>query len=367
MDRTQPRIPFFRQPIGAAQVWPASSTTASSTSNAPDVASNEHPKPDVADTLFDRLALVQRVVRFGNSAPPPIPRTPEIRVMEVPPAEDGEGEVNAKGDASVEAKSEVDAEKEIKPDPANSKSSSEDTDSDDDQPLAFKAGGRASLTGLSSRSLSPHPSPNARPHQPHIQPPTLQLNGQSDTDDPTETKTHAHILLRILYVYSLLHPHHPYTQGLNELLAPLYYTVFEGRTAGLRAYGLGVRREELVGEAAIRAEGKFVAKTEGEVLPSESLAQPSPTEDEEDDPAQHIEADTFWLFVELMGELGSVVGDPGDWSLPPVSSGSGEGVRGVMVRLSERLRWADARLWEDMVSVLSRVGICANLTRVACR
>lgn len=289
--------------------------------------------------------------------------------MEALPAEGGEEkEEAAKGDETGEAKPEdANAEKEIKPDPGNSKSSGEDTDSDDDQPLAFKAGGRASLTGRSSQSLSPHPSPISRPYQPHIQPPSLQLNGQSDLDNPNENKTHAHILLRILYVYSLLHPHHPYTQGLNELLAPLYYTIFEGRTAGLRAYGLGVRREELVGEAAARAEGEFVAKTEGEDLPGESAAQPSLTEDEEDDPAQHIEADTFWLFVELMGELGSVVGDPGDWSSPPVSSGSGEGVRGVMVRLSERLRWADARLWEDMVSPFSKMDICVELTRVACR
>ncbi|KAG8699778.1 hypothetical protein FRC08_005106, partial [Ceratobasidium sp. 394] len=92
-----------------------------------------------------------------------------------------------------------------------------------------------------------------------------------------------------------------------------------------------MHREELVGEAVVRAADEAQAKGE------------------EDDPTQHIEADTFWLFVELMGELGSIVGDPGDWSLPPVASASGEGVRGVMVRLSERLRWADARLWEDMV------------------
>jgi hypothetical protein len=229
---------------------------------------------------------------------------------------------------------------------ANSKENDTHADSseDDDKPLAFKAGGRSSL-GLNLSGLSPHVSPR---------PPTLQLNGHSEPDDDQfDLKTHAHILLRILYVYSLLHPHHPYTQGLNELLAPLYYAVFEGRSAGLRSYGLGVRHEEMVGEAAIRAAGDVVAQVEGETpAPSLEVANPAlpEDEDEEDDPTQHIEADTFWLFVELMGELGSVVGDPGDWSLPPVVSGSGEGVRGVMSRLSDRLRWADARLWEDMVS-----------------
>ncbi|KDN46047.1 hypothetical protein RSAG8_04554, partial [Rhizoctonia solani AG-8 WAC10335] len=226
---------------------------------------------------------------------------------------------------------------------ANSKeeTNADESEDSDDKPLAFKAGGRSSL-GLNVNGLSPHVSPR---------PPTLRLNGRSEPDDDQqEAKTHAHILLRILFVYSLLHPHHPYTQGLNELLAPLYFIVFEGRSAGLRSYGLGVRHEETVGEAAIRAAGEVVAQADGEgSAPSTEVAKSTVPEDEEDDPTQHIEADTFWLFVELMGELGSVVGDPGDWSLPPVASGSGEGVRGVMVRLSDRLKWADARLWEDMV------------------
>lgn len=329
MDRTQPRIPFFRRTIEPLQAWPKTCATNHSSTELADVSSTGQPKPNVADTLFDRLIIVQRVVRFGNSAPPPIPSTPEIRVVE---------EVSSKPDESAKT-SDHDADTQGHGDNNHLEVDKEDTDSDE-QPLAFKARGRSSL-GLSLNSLSPHLSPQLAPQQHHTLAPTLQLNGQSaQLDDSQETKTHAHILLRILYVYSLLHPHHPYTQGLNELLAPLYYTVFEGRSAGLRSYGLGVKREELVGEAVVRAAGD----PEGPPKQAES-------EDDEDDPTQHIEADTFWLFVELMGELGSMVGDPGDWSLPPVVSGSGEGVRGVMVRLSERLRWADARLWEDMVCV----------------
>ncbi|KAG8770225.1 hypothetical protein FRC12_004431 [Ceratobasidium sp. 428] len=330
VDRTQPRIPFFRRPIHPLQSWPTLKST--TPSSGPSNESNDAQlKSDVADALFDRLMLVQRVVRFGTSAPPPLPHTPEIRVVDELPAE-GEGKdpkSNEGGDAVQDKPTEEGGSSK-----ADAKSES-DTDSDD-QPLAFKAGGRSSL-GVTPNTLSPNLSPRMTPSQSHVTLPTLQLNNRSHSPDaPLETKTHAHILLRILFVYSLLHPHHPYTQGLNELLAPLYYTVFEGRTAGLRSYTLGVHREELVGEAAVRA---------GEAA---SPAR-SRTKNEEDDPARHIEADTFWLFVELMGELGSVVSDPGDWSLPPVSSGSGEGVRGVMVRLSERLRWADARLWEDMV------------------
>jgi hypothetical protein len=350
VDRTQPRIPFFRRPIDPLQAWHKASSTTNSPAESADAPSNEQPKSDVADALFDRLTIVQRVVRFGNSVPPPVPRTPEIRVMEVA-LNMAEGSDETPRNDTV--RKEDDAEN------ANSSVNKENTDSDDDQPLAFKAGGRSSL-GLSINIPSPHLSPQLAPHRTHTPVPTLQLNGQSDhLDDPSKTKTHAHILLRILYVYSLLHPHHPYTQGLNELLAPLYYTVFEGRSAGLRSYGLGVQREEMVGEAAVRALGEVAAKADGEVPLGELSKQAEPEEDE-DDQTQHVEADTFWLFVELMGELGSVVGDPGDWSLPPVVSGSGEGVRGVMVRLSERLRWADARLWEDMVGMHSMKSIYMN-------
>ncbi|KAJ1310832.1 hypothetical protein OPQ81_009350 [Rhizoctonia solani] len=311
VDRTQPRIPFFRQPIDPLQTWPKPTPTTSSLDAEP-----EPPKSDVADALFERLTIVQRVVRFGNSAPPPAPRTPEIRVMEVAPPSTDKDDNHDENHASNADENNTNT---------NSKEANTDSSEDsDDKPLAFKAGGRSSLG--------------------------LNLNGHSEPDDDQpETKTHAHILLRILFVYSLLHPHHPYTQGLNELLAPLYFTVFEGRSAGLRSYGFGVRREEMVGEAAIRAAGE-VTQVDGDApAPSTEVAKATVPEDEEDDPTHHVEADTFWLFVELMGELGSVVADPGDWSLPPVASGSGEGVRGVMSRLSDRLKWADARLWEDMV------------------
>jgi hypothetical protein len=345
VDRTQPRIPFFRRPIDPLQVWSAPNPT-SDPGNPP-----SDGQSDVADALFDRLMLVQRVVRFGSSAPPPMPHTPEIRVMEVAPAEDGDAASGHNGNGDAHPDKDAEAEGESNASIADAKSSSQDTDSDDEQPLAFKAGGRSSL-GLTPNILSPNRSPQLQPHKPHGRPPHLQLNGHPDERDASiEMKTHAHILLRILYVYSLLHPHHPYTQGLNELLAPLYYTVFEGRTSGLRSYSFSVQREELVGEAAVRAAGEVVAKADGEPSSNDPLTRSTSDDDEEDDPTQHIEADTFWLFVELMGELGSVVGDPGDWSLPPISSGSGEGVRGVMVRLSDRLRWADARLWEDMVSL----------------
>lgn len=117
---------------------------------------------------------------------------------------------------------------------------------------------------------------------------------------------HSQILLRILYLFSVTHPHQPYTQGLNELLAPLYYTLCT---------------------------------------------------DVDENESVHAEADAFWLFTELIGEMGAVVGEPGDWKSPaptPLAVTSGahgatqDGVKGAMAEFSVRLRWADLALWEEM-------------------
>ncbi len=68
----------------------------------------------------------------------------------------------------------------------------------------------------------------------------------------------------------------------------------------------------------------------------------------------HAEADAFWLFSELIGEVGEVVGEPGDWRastvVVPSAPGLGpiSGVKGAMAELSARLRWADVQLWEDL-------------------
>lgn len=125
---------------------------------------------------------------------------------------------------------------------------------------------------------------------------------------PKPTPKHSQILLRILYLFSVTHPHQPYTQGLNELLAPLYL-----------ALCMDLDEKEAV----------------------------------------HAEADAFWLFSEMIGEVGAVVGEPGDWRSPspgeaalPVPGGSGaaqNGVKGAMAELSARLKWADLQLWEDLV------------------
>ncbi|CDU20555.1 hypothetical protein YYC_01345 [Plasmodium yoelii 17X] len=51
-------------------------------------------------------------------------------------------------------------------------------------------------------------------------------NGFSNVCDIVNPKKHYDLLCRILYIYAKLHPYVKYVQGMNEILAPLYYTIF---------------------------------------------------------------------------------------------------------------------------------------------
>lgn len=87
-------------------------------------------------------------------------------------------------------------------------------------------------------------------------------------------------LLRLLYVFSSANPAIELTSGISEVARTLY-TVFQG--------------------------------------------------------GAHVEADTYWAFTGLMGELGDVVLGV-------------EEVQTAMKRLDERVRWADEGLWRELVS-----------------
>ena len=92
-------------------------------------------------------------------------------------------------------------------------------------------------------------------------------------------------VLRLLYVHTSVNPAHAPT-NLVSLLAPLYATMME------------------------------------EVDPDEIA---------------HIEADTFWLFAELLSEVGEIAGI------------EGADINGWLVQFGDRLRWADSELYADLV------------------
>ncbi|KAG8896836.1 hypothetical protein FRB99_008614 [Tulasnella sp. 403] len=268
--RTQPRVPFFRSYIEPSALSPLSPLPHGYLLSKVDDEEEGVTIPqriESADALFERLEMIDRHLHpvkskstslaRGDSLEPP--KTPEIRL-------------------------------------------SPDVASQDPEPSA------TSLPSLNaSRSTSPAPvMPSLSVTSPSATSDTSQVELLASQPLPKPVPKHSQILLRVLYLFSVTHPHQPYTQGLNELLAPLYL-----------ALCMDLDERESV----------------------------------------HSEADAFWLFSELFAEVGAVVGEPGDWRQPekddvvkaPGGAGAAsDGVRGAMIEFSGRLKWADFQLWEDL-------------------
>lgn len=150
--------------------------------------------------------------------------------------------------------------------------------------------------------LNTHSSPTSTPSLAVTSPtsPNHPTNGQTPSvlvpsvTLPSQTvDLHSDALVRILYVFSLIHPHLEYTQGFSELLAPLYWT--------------------------------YAGQGEPDVHD-----------------AEHAEADAFWGFVALMAEVGDVVKGPGEGTWGDQAVGGEKDVSWAMRRLSKRVQWADA-------------------------
>ncbi|KAG8932678.1 hypothetical protein FRC02_000781 [Tulasnella sp. 418] len=289
VDRTQPKVPFFRAPADPSRLspllpLPQESEEGEDTEEDDDPDKDLPPTPRIesADALFRRLELIHEATHRAKERRPTLslnttapglrsPATPEIRLSPTAVPEE---------EAILSAAP--------KDEPESRRPSVASVASDASSTLMTPT---LSVTSPTSNEFNSVPILAAQPL-------------------PPVAPKHNQILLRILYLYSVVNPHQPYTQGLNELLAPLYYALC------------------------------------AELDPRENA---------------HAEADAFWLFTELIGEMGSVVGDPGDWQTPaapstsdasplPVAAlhGPMDGVRGAMNELSNRLKWADIQLWEDL-------------------
>lgn len=218
-----------------------------------------------------------------------------------------DGEKTADGDDEDEGSSGSDEDEEEEDD-------EEESGEDEEEASPSKATQVADSLGLSINPTAAQPvTPTlsvTSPTSPHGHSSSQLKEGielVSSQPLPKPVPRHSQVLLRILYLFSVTHPHQPYTQGLNELLAPLYYAMCS---------------------------------------------------DLDERESVHAEADAFWMFSELIGEVGAVVGEPGDWRnqdtvditiLAPGGSGAASnGVKGAMAELSSRLKWADLQLWEDL-------------------
>ncbi|PWN53263.1 hypothetical protein IE53DRAFT_366478 [Violaceomyces palustris] len=153
-----------------------------------------------------------------------------------------------------------------------------------------------------------------------------------------------HSLLRILYIYALLNPSVGYIQGMNEALFVLFYTF---GTAGPFSTGE---------QATDPTEAEAGDTTQG-------LASPSRRDYDKDDlvegPCVHAEADAFWCFSALIGEVRELYEFEGiDHALAglrisnvrPNAEGSlsSSGMAGALKKLSLRLKWLDLELWKDL-------------------
>ncbi|KAG8855834.1 hypothetical protein FRB96_006656 [Tulasnella sp. 330] len=272
VDRTQPRVSFFRSFVEPSPYSPLSPLVHGYILSPTDEDGRSIPQRiESAGSLFERLEKIENVSHPARTAPVvasqdlcPLPKTPEIRLSpSMEPEEISETE-QRRGSESQDL--------------------SVDHSPDDTRPVAPLRAPTVSITA---------PRPDA-----------IEL--LSSQTLPKPGPKHSQILLRILYLFSVTHPHQPYTQGLNELLAPLYY-----------ALCMDIDEHESI----------------------------------------HAEADAFWLFTELIGEMGAVIGEPGDWKNPapvpmataPGAPGSSQlGVKGAMADFSRRLKWADIQLWEDL-------------------
>lgn len=152
-----------------------------------------------------------------------------------------------------------------------------------------------------------------------------------------------HSLLRILYIYALLNPSMGYVQGMNEVLFVLLY-VF-GTSASLPSS----EEDGSEGEATSHDEAPFAASTSSNFLDHLN-----------DSPGAHAEADAFWCFSSLIGEVRGLYDFDGidhasaklrvtNKRQSEIAAGQDTGGMGSLLRrFSLRLRWLDEELWRAL-------------------
>jgi hypothetical protein len=123
------------------------------------------------------------------------------------------------------------------------------------------------------------------PYIPHRR--SLFKRIRQNDDDPLAQDHHWEVIERLLYIYAKLNPGLGYVQGMNELLAPIYY-VFANDPTG-----------------------------------------------------HHAEADSFFVFTTLMGDVR-------DHFVRSLDQDAGTGIHGTLYRLQQRLAWYDHGLWREL-------------------
>ncbi|ORX53989.1 RabGAP/TBC [Hesseltinella vesiculosa] len=132
----------------------------------------------------------------------------------------------------------------------------------------------------------------------------------SDTDDAHVQDYHWEVIERLLFMYAKLNPGVGYVQGMNELLAPIYYLFAND-------HQMAKQQPSHLHHPQFHHQSAFVLASQA-----------------------HAEADTFFVFSALMAD----VRDHFVRSLDQ----DGLGIHATMLRLQQRLAWYDRPLWHDL-------------------
>lgn len=177
--------------------------------------------------------------------------------------------------------------------------------------------------------------------------PTATASAALNFDEPSETITaqsdsltqrNWHSLFRILYLFALLNPSIGYVQGMNEALFTLLY-VF-GSAQYPSASNAGLTPSNSQQGISTSNNGSSLRSWDNEL----DLA----------DLTTHAEADAFWCFSALIGEMRELY----DFDRVEQQSRAGaeltdhqpshSGMAGALRRFSLRIKWLDPPLWRDL-------------------
>lgn len=195
------------------------------------------------------------------------------------------------------------------------------------------------------------------PRIPRMNSSGLNTEEAQDLDFETFKDVRWHSLLRILYIYALLNPSTGYIQGMNEVVFVILY---------------------VLGNVSKSKRGDGSSSSSDPTINSTSSS--SPTEEDLESQALHelnyglhSEADAFWCFSALIGEVRELYEfdeiDHKEAGLRVTNSRNendgisnsslngddrrkkGEtGMAGALKRFSRRLFWLDEELWKALVS-----------------
>uniref|UniRef100_V5EM76 Rab-GAP TBC domain-containing protein n=2 Tax=Kalmanozyma brasiliensis (strain GHG001) TaxID=1365824 RepID=V5EM76_KALBG len=164
-----------------------------------------------------------------------------------------------------------------------------------------------------------------------------ESSAQHPSSIPTQRNWHS--LLRVLYLFALLNPSIGYVQGMNEVLFTLLY-VF-GSAQYPPTASIGITPSSSLQNITADSDGSAYKVWDNDV----DLA----------DLTTHAEADAFWCFSALIGEMRELYDfERIEQQSRSVASAerqpSHSGMAGALRRFSLRIKWLDPPLWRNLKS-----------------